>query len=35
MANSAEIIGKQLYLAGCCRAFGILGGEVLTLMAGL
>ena len=35
MANSAEIIGKRLYLAGCRRAFGIPGGEVLTLMAGL
>ena len=35
MANSAEIIGKRLYLAGCRRAFGIPGGEVLVLMEGL
>ncbi len=35
MANSAEIIGKRLYRAGCRRAFGIPGGEVLVLMDGL
>ena len=35
MSNSAEIIGKRLYQAGCRRAFGIPGGEVLDLMEGL
>lgn len=35
MANAAEIIGKRLYHAGCRRAFGIPGGEVLVLMEGL
>ena len=35
MANSAEIIGKRLYLEGCRRAFGIPGGEVLVLIEGL
>ena len=35
MANTAEIIGKRLYHAGCRRAFGIPGGEVLVLMDGL
>ena len=35
MSNSAEIIGKRLYQAGCRRAFGIPGGEVLDLMQGL
>ena len=35
MSNSAEIIGKHLYQAGCRRAFGIPGGEVLDLMQGL
>ena len=35
MSNSAEIIGKRLYQAGCRRAFGIPGGEVLNLMEGL
>ena len=28
MANTAEIIGKRLYLAGCRLAFGIPGGVV-------
>ena len=35
MANASEIIGSRLYHAGCCRAFGIPGGEVLVLMDGL
>jgi len=35
MSNSAEIIGKRLYQAGCRRFFGIPGGEVLDLMEGL
>ena len=35
MSNSSEIIGKCLYRAGCRRAFGIPGGEVLDLMQGL
>ncbi len=35
MSNSAEIIGKRLYQAGCRRAFGIPGGEILDLMEGL
>ena len=35
MSNSAEIIGKRLYQAGCRRVFGIPGGEVLVLMEGL
>ena len=35
MANASEIIGKRLYHAGCRRAFGIPGGEVLVLMDGL
>ncbi len=35
MSNAAEIIGKRLYQAGCRRAFGIPGGEVLDLMQGL
>ena len=35
MSNSAEIIGKRLYQAGCRRAFGIPGGEVLDLMEGI
>ena len=35
MSNTAEIIGKRLYQAGCRRAFGIPGGEVLDLMEGL
>ena len=35
MSNSSEIIGKRLYQAGCRRAFGIPGGEVLDLMQGL
>ncbi|MDP6656640.1 MAG: thiamine pyrophosphate-binding protein [SAR324 cluster bacterium] len=35
MANASEIIGSRLYHAGCRRAFGIPGGEVLVLMDGL
>ena len=35
MSNSAEIIGKRLYQAGCRRAFGIPGGEILDLMEGI
>jgi len=35
MAIAAEIIGNRLYHAGCRRAFGIPGGEVLVLMDGL
>ncbi|MDP6294493.1 MAG: thiamine pyrophosphate-binding protein, partial [SAR324 cluster bacterium] len=35
MANASEIIGTRLYHAGCRRAFGIPGGEVLVLMDGL
>jgi len=35
MAIASEIIGNRLYHAGCRRAFGIPGGEVLVLMDGL
>ena len=32
--RAADIIGKKLAEAGCLNAFGIPGGEVLTLMDG-
>ena len=35
MSNAADIIAKRLYEAGCRRAFGIPGGEVLTLIDAL
>eukprot|EP00555_Chaetoceros_dichaeta_P004763 CAMPEP_0198255126 /NCGR_PEP_ID=MMETSP1447-20131203/5335_1 /TAXON_ID=420782 /ORGANISM="Chaetoceros dichaeta, Strain CCMP1751" /LENGTH=549 /DNA_ID=CAMNT_0043941439 /DNA_START=36 /DNA_END=1685 /DNA_ORIENTATION=- len=35
MVNSSEIIGKRLHHAGCRKAYGIPGGEVLVLMDGL
>ena len=35
MINNADIIAKRLYQTGCRHAFGIPGGEVLTLMAAL
>ncbi|MDH3712511.1 MAG: thiamine pyrophosphate-binding protein [Gammaproteobacteria bacterium] len=35
MANSAEVIAERLYAAGCRAAFGIPGGEVLTLVNAL
>jgi len=35
MATVAEIIARRLYSAGCCHAFGIPGGEVLTVMNAL
>ncbi|MEM9269042.1 MAG: thiamine pyrophosphate-binding protein, partial [Pseudomonadota bacterium] len=35
MITGADIIGRALAQAGCTRAFGIPGGEVLALMEGL
>lgn len=35
MATTSDIIGQHLYQAGCRHAFGIPGGEVLSLMEGL
>jgi len=35
MINNADIIAKRLYQSGCRHAFGIPGGEVLTLMDAL
>jgi hypothetical protein len=35
MATTAEIIARRLYEAGCRHAFGIPGGEVLTMMEAL
>ncbi len=35
MTTAADIIGQRLYDAGCRHAFGIPGGEVLSLMEGL
>ena len=35
MPNAADIIARRLYDAGCRYAFGIPGGETLTLMAAL
>jgi len=35
MATAAEIIAGRLYAAGCRHAFGIPGGEVLTMMHAL
>ncbi|MCG8694483.1 MAG: thiamine pyrophosphate-binding protein [Minwuiales bacterium] len=35
MPNAADIIARRLYDAGCRTAFGIPGGEVLTLIDGL
>ena len=35
MTTTSDIIGKRLYDAGCRHAFGIPGGEVLSLMDGL
>lgn len=35
MATAAEIVARRLYDAGCRFAFGIPGGEVLTLMKAL
>ena len=35
MATVAEIIARRLYSAGCRHAFGIPGGEVLTVMDAL
>lgn len=35
MATAAEIIARRLYQAGCRHAFGIPGGEVLTMMHAL
>ena len=35
MANAAELIAKRLYQAGVRKAFGIPGGEVLTLVKAL
>ncbi len=35
MTTTSDIIGKRLYEAGCRHAFGIPGGEVLSLMEGL
>ncbi len=35
MSTASEIIAERLYAAGCRHAFGIPGGEVLSLMEGL
>ncbi len=35
MANAAELIADRLYQAGVRKAFGIPGGEVLTLIKAL
>ncbi len=35
MATAAEVLAKALYEAGCRHAFGIPGGEVLTVMHAL
>ena len=35
MNRAADIIAKKLYDAGCRHAFGIPGGEVLTMMDAL
>ncbi len=35
MNNSADILARRLYEAGCRHAFGIPGGEVLAVMAAL
>ncbi len=35
MANTADVIARRLYEAGCRHAFGIPGGEVLTLIKAL
>jgi acetolactate synthase-1/2/3 large subunit len=35
MATAAQLVARRLYEAGCRHAFGIPGGEVLTLMQAL
>jgi acetolactate synthase-1/2/3 large subunit len=35
VANTADVIARRLYEAGCRHAFGIPGGEVLTLIKAL
>lgn len=35
MSNAADVIAKRLYEAGCRKAYGIPGGEVLTLIDAL
>jgi acetolactate synthase-1/2/3 large subunit len=35
VANTADVIARRLHEAGCRHAFGIPGGEVLTLIKGL
>ncbi|MBT6096662.1 MAG: thiamine pyrophosphate-binding protein, partial [Rhodospirillaceae bacterium] len=35
MTNAADIIAQRLHAAGCRHAFGIPGGEVLTMMNAL
>ena len=35
MATAAELVARRLYEAGCRHAFGMPGGEVLTLMKAL
>ncbi len=35
MANAAQVLARRLYEAGCRYAFGIPGGEVLTIMEAL
>jgi len=35
MANAAQVLARRLYQAGCRYAFGIPGGEVLTVMDAL
>ena len=35
MATAAQLVARRLYEAGCRHAFGIPGGEVLTLMEAL
>ena len=35
MANAAQVLARRLHQAGCRFAFGIPGGEVLTVMDAL
>ncbi len=35
MATAAQLVARRLYEAGCRHAFGIPGGEVLTVMEAL
>ena len=35
MSTVSQVIGRRLHEAGCRHAFGIPGGEVLSVMRGL